>query len=375
MHAPTPQESDFGSFFQPDAGSWVLIGIAAALGLASVLVFRITRLVAEKRQSGGSIGPGDVLLLIGQCVEGLAYPAAGAYAASAAGRIVADALPVGVVAIGLAVLAAIGLFFLIMGAVRGDADAGWKVFGVIAMLLYCGALALVAGLAFGDWGSSSPSSSAATALRWVIAIAGTLDAILVTMFGSFLPVLGLVLVALNASWGFLGNLLGLMHHGASWFCFKDHGGIRVDNRRFYTAYDNGFRLKPTFAFTAAAVMTPQPVEKHESVHVLQHFIAGPIFKLTYGGWFALFVLPGLVFGLIAEAASSNANKNVGGAGVEAAEAWAYYNNPYEVMAYAIEGGRAVNGSTRFVWGTALSWILSIVWWLIGIGGFLLLVLL
>ncbi len=107
-------------------------------------------------------------------------------------------------------------------------------------------------------------------------------------------------------------------------------------------------------------MTGDPVETHESHHVLQHFIFGPIFTVSYMLWFIPAAVIGLIVGLIA------------GKGIAGVEAWAYYNNPWEIWAYQIEGGRSQNGDTSLIWGPVTSWIVSISYYLIAVVVFIIL---
>jgi hypothetical protein len=99
------------------------------------------------------------------------------------------------------------------------------------------------------------------------------------------------------------------------------------------------------------------VETHESQHVLQHFIFGPIFTVSYVGWMVPAAIVGLVVGLIK------------GKGFNGVEAWAYYNNPWEIWAYEVEGGRSQDGDTSLIWGPIASWIVSIVFWVLVVGSF------
>jgi hypothetical protein len=105
-------------------------------------------------------------------------------------------------------------------------------------------------------------------------------------------------------------------------------------------------------------MSSPPVEKHESHHVLQHFIFGPVFTMSYLLWMVPTALIGLVWGLIK------------GKGIDGVEAWTYYNNPWEIWAYAVDGGRSQNGDTSLIWGPIASWVTAIVFFLIAVGTFI-----
>ena len=62
---------------------------------------------------------------------------------------------------------------------------------------------------------------------------------------------------------------------------------------------------------------------HEQIHIWQNRIAGPIFWLTYIGWQVLAIVPATFAALITRRPFGRV-----------VQRWAYYNNPWEVMAYA-----------------------------------------
>ena len=61
---------------------------------------------------------------------------------------------------------------------------------------------------------------------------------------------------------------------------------------------------------------------HEHVHVWQSRLAGPLFWMTYLGWQAI-AAP------LAAAGALVGRRRVG----QVVQWWAYYNNPWEIMAY------------------------------------------
>ena len=78
---------------------------------------------------------------------------------------------------------------------------------------------------------------------------------------------------------------------------------------------------------------PDNLYRHERTHVWQNRIFGPFYTLSYLGWMAVWVLPGLIAGSI-----------VGAGAFQGAEKWCYFNNPWEVMAY-----RLADPSDRMGW--------------------------
>jgi hypothetical protein len=258
-------------------------------------------------------------------------------------------------------VAVAALVLLVIALVQGNASIGWKVLGSIELVVLAGAVVTVGVLCF-----AIPERNAAAdyqryldAVTWLFMGAAVIDALFVTTNGSYHWAVGWFLIPINASWGALGNLMGVIHHTLSWNCFQNQGSIQQDSRKFYTKYDNGLRLRysPSFAFTQAAVMSSPPVEKHESHHVLQHFIFGPVFTVSYMLWMVPAAIVGLVWGLIK------------GKGINGVEAWAYYNNPWEIWAYAVEGWRGQDNDTSLIWGPVASWIVAITFFVVVVGVF------
>lgn len=285
-------------------------------------------------------------------IEGLLYGAIAAYGGSYAGLVLAMWIHPFLMGAWLSFLAAACLFFAVRGTVTGSGGAGWKALGWLLLLALAGAFAAVAYVCF-----TVPEESAAAAYQgylravtWLFTLCAVLDAMMVAVYGCYHGAAGWLLVFVNSTWGALGNLLGLAHHAASWSFNAKHGDIRPNKRSFYTCYNDGIRFRAHSAFTLGGVMTGPPVEKHESHHVIQHLVFGPIFVISYLLWMVLLALPGLIVGL--------AKKR----GITGIEAWSYYNNPWEIWAYAVEGGRSVGGDTTLIWGRGVSWTVSILYY-------------
>jgi hypothetical protein len=168
---------------------------------------------------------------------------------------------------------------------------------------------------------------------------------------------GWLLVPLNSSWGFIGNLLGLMTHIASFNAYADNGKFhKSSDRRYYVCYEKGLSLKQNsagrFAFSQGAVMSADNdvLRRHEGLHVWQHYIAGPLYPLSHFAWF-IGMIP---VGLIGAAAKS---VNVG----DAVTAVSYYDNPWEVMAYGCINPTGRNTSQPLIWDWWLGIICAVLW--------------
>jgi hypothetical protein len=175
--------------------------------------------------------------------------------------------------------------------------------------------------------------------------------------------LGWIAFPLDVTWALAGNTLGCLLHIIN-FAWGDHGDEPRPNAHRYAS---GFRLQSGFAFTQGAVMsdltdTPgQDLYRHEVTHVWQDRIFGPMYTLTYLGWMVVWLVPSLIFGVI----------KVGTAGFASGpKAWCYFNNPWEVRAYAVQGvdRKKVNGVTandaKLIWSAGWVIFWSIIFFLI-----------
>jgi hypothetical protein len=142
-----------------------------------------------------------------------------------------------------------------------------------------------------------------------------------------------------------------MNHFACLFYFKDWGKPN-ERRLWYVRYDGGFNLKKGFDFTEGDAMSGNNVESHEATHVIQHFLFGPIYPLSHAAWVVLMFLPGLIAGGIAK------HRNVGQGIVD----FTYFNNPWEVIAYAVDGRRN-DGQPKqpLIFNDVAAWIVGLLW--------------
>jgi hypothetical protein len=88
---------------------------------------------------------------------------------------------------------------------------------------------------------------------------------------------------------------------------------------------------------------------HEAIHVTQHFVLGPIYVVSHGIWDGLGALIGLIAGPAA------------GVGVsEGVTRMSYFNNPYEIMAYATHNG-ARQDTDKLIFPSPWSYIFMSLW--------------
>jgi hypothetical protein len=353
--------------FEPHATTWIVCGVMTALGLAWVLVHRIVK-------------KDDAAVVVGNTIEGFLYGAIGSYSGAVAGIMIAAIVPPTVVGVALVVFAILSILFAIIASVRGTGDAGWKVLGFVEFVAIAAVLVVTAGFCFAIPGKGKAANEYATYLDAVsvtCAISGGLMAILAAIFRGAAVWIGWLLAHVNGGWGALGNLLGLMTHVACWNFYADHGKPHFDSRRrFYVRYAKAFSLKTNasgadFAFSEGAVISTEfdDLAKHESVHVLQHLIAGPFYPLTHFAWFILWIPIALI-------ASRGKRIPDGSGGTkfvdpgDAITAMSYYSNPWEVIAYTTAGDRHAKDPLVFDDGPA--WVACVLWILLGLAAFILL---
>lgn len=337
---------DVGATLSPSGGGIGLVLLLAAAGAALVLLVRVIR-----REPADSV--------VGTTIEGALYGGLGAYAGLVAGVVVADFMPPLVAGLLFSILAGVVLLLMIVAMIRGDGDVGWKLLGFLQALVLAGGLAALAWAAFsatGDGPAADSYSRYINAVSVGLALAGGVNGALVALARAAHWSVGWLLVPLNASWGFIGNILGLLTHIASFNAYADHGTLKK-TRLFYAHYEKGLSLKENsagrFAFCQGAVLSADSaeLERHEAVHALQHYIAGPIYPLSHFGWFIPLAIIGFIVGWARTDVAAD----------EGATAYGYYNNPWEVMAYGFinPGGRDSSKPMIFDWWLAI--LFTVVW--------------
>ena len=293
----------------------------------------------------------DAGVVLGNTFEGALYGALSVWAGSSAGLILALLFPPAVMGAMLLVFPVLSMLIMTAALVKGTAS-GMKVAGTICLLILAAGLVVAAVFGFMVPGRGSKVEPAYERYLWAVSVTfaftGLAGALIVSLFHGYHWAAGWFLVPVNASWGSLGNLLGLMNHLASLLFFDDFGKVQ-ETRLFYIRYDAGFHLKSGYDFTEGDAMSGNNVVPHESVHVLQHFIFGPLYPLSHAAWMALMFVPGVIAGM--------AKRSDAGAGITDLT---YYNNPWEVFAYAF-ACRRNDGTTTLIFNDVVAWIITVLW--------------
>lgn len=254
----------------------------------------------------------------------------------------------------LLLFAVLAGLMMVASPVKNTADAGDIALGVICHVLLAGGLVVVAIMAF-QVPSKAPAGDAYQTYLWLITLLFTAtalaDAWVVSICRGYHGAIGWLLVPLNASWGLIGNLLGLMNHIACTFYFNNSGD-EIDTRAFFVRYKSGFSLRQNFDYTQGDAMSANSVPNHEAVHVIQHFLFGPVYPLSYGLWAAIMFLPGIIVGIATRDPATN--RGVG----EGINDLCYYNCPWEQTAYQFEGGY---GSDVVIFNKYVGWPVYIAW--------------
>ena len=348
---------DVGHVLDPtrDTGAVVVAIVFAILATAGVLIHRL-------------LNRDDWWIVVLESLEALMFGAAAGYAGVVGGIIIAELAPPLLLGLLFLVLAGVGLLFAIVAAVRGDGDAGWKAFGFLHSLTLIAGLVVMAIFCLAVPGHGPAAGQYHTYLMAAgigLGLASGVNAIYSCIFRGCFYVVGVVFLIINGTWGFIGNLLGLMTHFASLYSYKDFGrNHAASNRICFVCYENGLSLKSDsagrFAFTQGAVMSADTssLRKHEGVHVAQHYLLGPIYPLSHFVWFVAMLIPGLI-------GAASEKIDVG----EGVTRMSYYDNPWEVMAYGLINPSARNTSDALIWGWGAAITVSVIYGLAAIAVF------
>ena len=311
--------------------AWGLSTVEIVLLILALLAGLFWLLAARHRAKA------DTGTVVGNTIEGALYGGIGLFAGSGFGLVVAEIVPPDLLGTIFGLVGIVALVFVIIGAANGDGGTGGKAAAVVL-----GALLAVLGVMLAIFAYVVPNSGPAgdeyetyvNVVAISLGLLGALDGIIAALLRGPHWAAGWALVFLNSSWGFLGNILGLGTHLGSYLCWANDGAPERNNRTAYTLYKRGLTLKQEagnrYAFTQGWVMCcdrPGDLEVHEAIHVGQHFVLGPIFVVSHGIWDAV----GAVIGLIA---APMKDLKVG----DAVTKMSYFNNPYEIMAYATHNG-------------------------------------
>ncbi len=139
---------------------------------------------------------------------------------------------------------------------------------------------------------------------------------------------GVLSFLLDVTWGLAGSTNAVLLHVVN-LGWGRHARGDDERRQGAHRYAFGFAPGPGFAFTQGSVMSNTRAAgpgtelfAHEQVHIWQNRIAGPVFWVTYIGWQVVATPLAIVAAVILR-------RPVG----RAVQRWAYYDNPWEVMAY------------------------------------------
>ena len=337
---------NFGQAFGLSTTEIVLLVLAILVGLFWLL--------AARHRAGAATE-----IIVGNTIEGAAYAGIGFFAGSGFGLWVAEVVPPGLLGTILALVSIVALVFAIIGAAKGDGDTGGK-----ATAIVLGALLAVLGVVLAIIAFAVPNNGPAgddyeTYLNIVaisLGLLGAIDGIVAALLRGPHWAAGWALVFLNSSWGFLGNILGLGTHLGSYLCWANDGAPERYNRKAYALYRRGMTLKDDggnrYAFTEGWVMccdSPGNLEVHEAIHVGQHFVLGPIFVVSHGIWDGIGAAIGLVIGLLKPITVNDAVTKM-----------SYFNNPYEIMAYATHNG-ARQDKDDYIMASPWSFIFMALW--------------
>jgi hypothetical protein len=220
---------------------WTPDVLNVTLAIASGVLVAVCVLIRRVSQSEGA---GWVVLNL---LEGLLYGALAAWFGLIAGQTLALLLEPVFFGVMLLVFAVLAVLIMIAALVNGTAG-GIKAVGVLAHLGLAGALVVVAVAAFmvpTSRRAGNPFESYLIISGVVFSLSAVVGSLIVSMYRGYHWSVGWLLVPINASWGALGNLLGLMTHFACLYYYDDWG--KPDERRmWYVRYDAGFHLKANF---------------------------------------------------------------------------------------------------------------------------------
>ena len=177
---------------------------------------------------------------------------------------------------------------------------------------------------------------------WVAAAVALSHAVLALALGIYAwrTWKGWAAFVLDHTWGLLGTAIAMLLHvvNLAWPGGRGYvANLSRGQNRF--VYDGGFGFG-RYAFTQGAVMSNVSGSRgdlidHESLHVWQNRLFGPLFQVTYVAWFVLGVLVGTVVAPFAKQSWYQTVTDI-----------AYLDNPWETWAYK-KGGHPTRG--RFTW--------------------------
>jgi hypothetical protein len=237
-------------------------------------------------------------------------------------------------------------------AVGGSLLARWFVLALLALAHQSVGASLMIGWGFFLWPGAIDSVALIVAHKQLLTTPSMLSWI-ATGVGAFVGMMdgvyaihrwpqGIVAFVADTTWALAGSTNGALLHvvNVGW---GDHA---ADGRTGAHRYRSGFRVKSGYAFTQGAVMSDlvdgpgRPLFAHERTHTTQSRVFGPFYTLTYIGWLALWVIPGLIAGAATGVGPS-----------QGAQRWCYFNCPWEAWGYAVQKATrpSVAGDGRLIW--------------------------
>ncbi|HEX5730073.1 RHS repeat-associated core domain-containing protein, partial [Microbacterium sp.] len=184
-------------------------------------------------------------------------------------------------------------------------------------------------------------SGVATGLAIGAAVAGGLNGVIsgATEIYAWDSWTGWVAFIADSTWGIVGTGLGVLLHGVNLLYGDNKYQKHLSKRQNRHVYDGGFGFGSS-AFAQGNVISNLQgrhgsLLEHESLHIFQNRVFGPLFTGTYVAWLVVGGVVGFLIGLgLWIADEQSLGKSI--------EDMAYANNPWESWAYH-EGGSHKGG--------------------------------
>lgn len=146
----------------------------------------------------------------------------------------------------------------------------------------------------------------------------------------------------DSTWGLLGTSLGNLSNIYSSIAAPGSYLGEYSERQNRQVYDRGFYIEGTAAFTAGNVISNMrgrsgtDLLDHETLHITQNRIFGPIFQVTYVAWLVVGAIVGLIAAPFVDQSVWSSIRDM-----------AYSNNPWERWGYHVGGGDGKAGELKW----------------------------